>query len=156
MLFLSGLSGPADERSHGATVRSAVVIFLSVLSVCSVSACASDAEEPAPKPQAPGPSSGSVCPSTETLTYENFGMAFFGTYCVRCHSETPEDGSRHGAPIGLDWDELDTVRLYAEAIDKMAAAGPVATNTVMPPRDLPQPMLDERRDLGEWLACGAP
>jgi uncharacterized membrane protein len=83
-------------------------------------------------------------------------MAFFGTYCVRCHSETPEDGSRHGAPSGLDWDEIDTVRLHLDVIDKMAAAGPDATNTLMPPRTLPQPMLDERFNLGEWLACGAP
>jgi uncharacterized membrane protein len=133
--------------------RGAIAIFLSFFSV----SCATDTEEPTPPTsQEPGPSSGSVCPSVQTLTYENFGMAFFGTYCVRCHSETPEDGSRHGAPRGLDWDEIETVRLHLELIDKMAAAGPDATNMLMPPSDLPQPTIDERRNLGEWLACGAP
>ncbi len=134
--------------------RSAIVIFVSFFST----GCSSDttAEEPPPSSQEPGPSSGSVCPADQTLTYENFGMEFFGTYCVRCHSENPEDGSRHGAPRGLDWDEIDTVRLYLDTIDKMAAAGPSATNTFMPPDDLLDPTIDERRDLGEWLACGAP
>ena len=84
-------------------------------------------------------------------------MEFFATYCVRCHSENPEDGSRHGAPTGLDWDEIDAVRLHAETIDAMAAAGPDRVNTTMPPPGSPSfPTSQERRDLGEWLACGAP
>src|SRR5262245_10368365 len=94
--------------------RWAIAILVSVSSL----ACTNEADEPKPPPnEGPGRSSGSTCPSNMTLTYENFGMEFFATYCVRCHSETPADGSRHGAPRGLDWDEIETVRLYAETID---------------------------------------
>ena len=128
------------------------IIFVGLFSF----ACAGgDDDATEPSTQAPGPSSGSTCPSTPTLTYENFGMEFFASFCVRCHSETPEDGSRHGAPRGLDWDEIETVRLHAETIDAMAAAGPSGVNTTMPPSE-PFPTSAQRRDLGEWLACGAP
>jgi uncharacterized membrane protein len=89
------------------------------------------------------------------LTYENFGMQFFANYCTRCHSTMPDNGNRSGAPRGLDWDQIDIVREYAMQIDRMAAAGPDATNTGMPPRD-PRPTAAERVRLGEWLACGAP
>jgi hypothetical protein len=47
------------------------------------------------------------------------------------------------------------VREHAARIDKMAAIGPDAMNTTMPP-SVPRPTLGERSDLGEWLACGAP
>jgi uncharacterized membrane protein len=132
-------------------MRSAIILLVGSFSL----ACAGEPDEPKPPPNEPGPKSGSTCPTTQTLTYENFGMAFFANYCVHCHSENPEDGSRHGAPPGLDWDEIDTVRLEAERIDANAAAGPDAVNTVMPPAE-PFPTTAERRDLGEWLACGAP
>jgi hypothetical protein len=55
----------------------------------------------------------------------------------------------------LNWDDLETIRAYRDAIDRMAAAGPAAVNSTMPPED-PVPSDDERRDLGEWLVCGAP
>lgn len=112
-------------------------------------------EDPPVEDPDPAPSSGSTCPSSSTLTYENFGMQFLDDYCTRCHSTMPENGSRSGAPRGLDWDQIETVRAYAEQIDRMAAAGPDATNTGMPPRD-PRPTVVERTNLGEWLACGAP
>jgi len=64
-------------------------------------------DEPPPDTTEPGPSSGSTCPSDSTLTYENFGMQFFENYCTRCHSTMPENGTRSGAPRGLDWDQID-------------------------------------------------
>jgi hypothetical protein len=103
----------------------------------------------------PGPSTGSTCPSEETLTYENFGRGFLDTYCTNCHSSALSGSARHGAPAGYNWDELEIVRAHAARIDKMAAAGPIATNTTMPPDD-PEPSVAEREQLGEWLACGAP
>jgi uncharacterized membrane protein len=121
----------------------------------SLSAACADGEKDPPVEEAPGLSTGSTCPSSSTLTYENFGASFFESYCTRCHSENPSDGSRHGAPVGLNWDDLDTVREHAARIDRLAAMGPDATNTAMPP-SAPRPTLGERNDLGEWLACGAP
>jgi uncharacterized membrane protein len=132
------------------SVRRVGLLLASVL----FAACGGD-DDPPGQNAGPGPSSGSTCPSNSTLTYENFGRQFFEDFCTRCHSTMPENGSRSGAPRGLDWDQLDIVRAYAMEIDKMAAAGPDATNTSMPPRD-PRPTIAERQDLGEWLACGAP
>ncbi len=47
------------------------------------------------------------------------------------------------------------IRDQLDDIDTIAAAGPDAVNTEMPP-DTPAPTEEERRKLGEWLACGAP
>jgi cytochrome c5 len=119
-----------------------------------LAACGSEPDDP-PVQEDPGPATGSVCPSDETLTYENFGMDFFESYCTRCHSEDLTGSARHGAPIGFNWDDIDAVRENAERIDKMAAGGPVVVNTIMPPND-PRPSDEERQALGEWLVCGAP
>ena len=100
-------------------------------------------------------STGSTCPDQQTLTYTSFARGFFETYCTRCHSATPAGGSRQGAPPGYNWDEIETVRAHASEIDRVAAGGPSAINTFMPPSE-PRPSDDERRQLGEWLACGAP
>ena len=43
----------------------------------------------------------------------------------------------------------------SDHIDETTAAGPAATNTGMPP-DKPSPTLEERKQLGEWIACGLP
>jgi hypothetical protein len=45
--------------------------------------------------------------------------------------------------------------MASEHIDEQAAAGPDHVNTSMPPSG-PRPSEAERRQLGEWLACGAP
>jgi cytochrome c5 len=114
-----------------------------------------DTEDPPPAAAPPGLSTGSTCPSSSTLTYENFGTDFFARYCTRCHSETLVGAERHGAPGGYNWDDIEAVREHAAEIDKMAAAGPDRTNTTMPP-SVPRPLDEERLNLGEWLACGAP
>jgi len=49
---------------------------------------------------------------------------------------------------------LDQIRSNKDIIDRSAAAGPKAVNTYMPDGgSVPEA---ERRQLGEWLACGAP
>jgi hypothetical protein len=49
---------------------------------------------------------------------------------------------------------LDQIRTNKDVIDRSAAAGPNAVNTYMPDgASVPEA---ERRQLGEWLACGAP
>ena len=97
----------------------------------------------------------SVCPTDSTLTYENFGQAFFAGYCQRCHASTVTGLARMGAPTDHTFDTAAEIRALTDHIDELAAAGPAAVNTKMPP-DAPTPTEAERRQLGEWLACGAP
>jgi uncharacterized membrane protein len=90
------------------------------------------------------------CPSQgTTLTYDNFGAQFFASYCNRCHAANAPD--RHGAPDAYAFDTLTEIHQRAARIF-VNAAGP---NTTMPPGPS-DPPLDERDQLAEWLACGAP
>ena len=102
-----------------------------------------------------GVETGSICPSNSTLTYETFGQDFMESYCVRCHDSQKTGDARMNAPLEHDFDTLEGVMLVADHIDEFAAAGPDAINEVMPP-DGDKPSIAERRQLGEWLACGAP
>jgi uncharacterized membrane protein len=101
-----------------------------------------------------GDPTGSVCPTTNAPTYAGFGMPFFTTYCLPCHSSTSTD--RHGAPGDQNYDTEAQIRSHASDIDTEAASGPKATNTDMP--DLSgsvhtAPTDDERTTLGQFLAC---
>lgn len=100
-----------------------------------------------------GPSSGAKCPSNSTLTYDNFAKGFFSSYCLRCHSEKVTGSARMGAPTDHNFDTLAEIELLGEHIDQMAASGPESTNDDMPPSN-PKPNLEERKKLGEWIACG--
>lgn len=102
-----------------------------------------------------GAPTGSTCSEDSTLTYENFGEAFMGRYCARCHSSALKGAARQGAPDNRNYDSADGVRADLTVIDVNAAAGPAAVNTRMP-QGTPSPTEEERRKLGEWLACGAP
>lgn len=102
--------------------------------------------------------SGALCPTgpaASTLTYANFGMGFFAGYCQRCHASAVTGAARNGAPADHVFDTLADIITAKDHIDENAAAGPNAVNTAMPP-GAPTPTEDERRKLGEWLACGAP
>lgn len=91
-----------------------------------------------------GTPTGSSCPDNSTLTYETFGQAFMAANCVSCHA-------------GAESPNLTTqaaIQQNADLIDRLAAAGPKATNTLMP--ESTSVATDERTKLGEWLACGAP
>ncbi len=99
-----------------------------------------------------GPPSEATCPDGSTLTYENFGEEFFTKYCNRCHSKDVKGADRMSAPADHNFDTLEEVELLAQHIDQLAAAGKV-TNTKMPISD-PKPTLEERKKLGEWIACG--
>lgn len=102
-----------------------------------------------------GTPTGSTCPTTQTLTYATFGKTFFDTYCQTCHGSSVTGAARNGAPADHVFDQVEDIRLLAEHIDGLAAAGPSATNVEMPSQD-PRPSEAQRRQLGEWLACGAP
>lgn len=102
-----------------------------------------------------GPSTQSVCPEISTLTYGTFGEQFMTTYCTGCHSSQLEGAARRGAPEYHDFDTIDGIRAVADHIDQVAAAGPAVTNAAMPPGNK-VPTEEERKKLGEWIACGAP
>jgi uncharacterized membrane protein len=103
-------------------------------------------------------STGATCPTTDAPTAQNFGEAFLDNYCRSCHSASVTGPGRGGAPTNTNFDTLEQVRTQSHDIDAHAAAGPIATNTEMPPRGLglPTPTVAERQRLGQWLACGAP
>lgn len=90
------------------------------------------------------------CPPEGTdLTYDNFGRTFFIKHCNTCHSTSVDD--RNGAPIAYVFDTYDQVYALRERVFLRSAAD----NITMPPGpdDPPQ---EERDDLAEWIACGAP
>lgn len=102
-----------------------------------------------------GPPTGALCPDDSTLTWDSFGKGFMESYCTRCHSTALSGAERKGAPSDHNFESAALVRMQIEHIDGQAAAGPDAVNTEMP-IGAPTPTEDERRKLGEWLACGAP
>jgi hypothetical protein len=91
-----------------------------------------------------GDPTGSTCPTDSTLTYANFGEAFFLSKCLSCHAGKESPGLA----------SLYQIRANIDEIDRAAAAGPNAVNTYMP--ESGSVSEEERRQLGEWLASGAP
>lgn len=78
------------------------------------------------------------CAPDSTLTYDNFGKESIHAHCMSCHdTESPALGS------------LAQIRSRANQILDAA----VYTNAMPEDSDM---TLEERRLLGEWLACGAP
>ena len=102
-----------------------------------------------------GPPTESECPQGSTLTYDNFGKPFMEKYCTSCHHSDLTGSARMGATPFHDFDTIYGIRAVSEHIDFTSAAGPAATNDSMPPDD-PFPTLMERKQLGEWIACGMP
>jgi uncharacterized membrane protein len=101
-----------------------------------------------------GQETGVTCPTDNTLTYENFGQNFIGAYCLRCHNSALSGSARHGAPTDLNFNTIESIQAEAKEIDKEAGASATITNQDMPP-DGSMPTVDERRQLSQWLACGA-
>lgn len=102
-----------------------------------------------------GPATKAPCEPGSTLTWENFGKKFMFDYCTRCHHTDLRGEARHGATSFHDYDTVFGVRATDTHIDFTTAAGPDAVNMSMPP-DGKKPTLEERQQLGEWIACGAP
>jgi len=103
-----------------------------------------------------GQATEAVCATGSTLTYETFAKPFFANYCVSCHASDLTDRERMDAPTDHNLDTLDGILDGIEHVAAAAAAGPMVINTSMPPRGNPMPSVSERRQLGEWIACGAP
>ncbi len=90
------------------------------------------------------------CPEGSVLDWENFGAPFLQNWCTGCHSADVAGPARYGAPVGIDLETPASARHHAARIWARAADG----NETMPPAG--GPGAEERRLLGEWLACGAP
>jgi uncharacterized membrane protein len=87
------------------------------------------------------------CPPGGTaLTYANFGADFLAEHCNTCHATGAD-----GAPAAYRFDSPEQVRDLADRIF-IRAAGP---NVTMPPGP-DDPPGEQREQLAEWLACGAP
>lgn len=90
------------------------------------------------------------CPKEGTkLTYESFGRDYLAQNCQTCHGQA--SGERKGAPSGFDFGTIESVRDHKARIFARAAAD----NVTMPPGP-DDPPADQRYQLAEWLACGAP
>ena len=147
-------------------VRFAIVCLLSGWSLVCVGGCGGDdspgdhdanVEEGGHDGEPAGPPSGAKCPDGSTLTYKNFADGFFSSYCRSCHSAKVKGTARMMAPDDHNFDTLEEIELLAEHIDQVAAAGPSNTNQKMPPATAKaKPSDDDRRKLGEWLACELP
>jgi len=74
-------------------------------------------------------------------------------YCVRCHAVNVTGADRHGAPITYNFDSEQGIAFFPKKIDMYAAAGPDATNTLMPGDGKTEPPISARKQLGQWLAC---
>jgi len=141
------MKGMSDALFHG---RRSIGWLWALLWVSATAVgCGSENE------QEVGPS-GAICSTDSSLSYQSFGRDFMQRYCTRCHGSNLAGSARHGAPSGHDFDTLESIqRTPIEHIDEQAAAGIFQINTAMPP-DAPRPTEPERRELGEWLACGLP
>jgi len=138
-----------NRGSFTRTLLLSLVLGLS-LAGTSVGCSSGDDDE-----EAEGPS-GAVCPTTSTLTYETFGKQFADTYCVKCHDSAKTGRDRNDAPLDDNFDTLAGLRAVPDGeLDVEAAAGPKRVNTAMPP-EAPAPSEAERRQFGEWVACGLP
>ena len=123
-------------------LRTRTVLVLALLASASCSSNDASSESQAKPTRA-------ECPSGSSLTYDGFGREFFQQYCLACHSSTGTVSGGHA------FDTVLEIREAGSHIDEYAAAGPDATNRVMPPQ-APRPSDEERLRLGEWIACGAP
>ncbi len=90
------------------------------------------------------------CPDDNFLSYENFGGPFVLTYCTGCHASGVPADQRQGAPLMVNFDDIEDIRSQAAGIWARAAD----QNETMPPVGAAD--MEERALLGEWLACGAP
>ena len=93
-----------------------------------------------------GAAADSLC-REPALSYANFGEGFMDKHCNGCHSSYLPDGSRGGAPVGVDMDSYPSVMEWVHRVDARAT-GEAPT---MPPGGGPEPV--EVQQLEEWLNC---
>ncbi len=87
------------------------------------------------------------CAHDPPLSYDNFGRGYLRTHCAGCHSEGLPEGSREGAPVGVDLDTWAGALTWAERTEARATG----ESPTMPPAGGPTP--DERLRFEEWVRC---
>ncbi|MBL4633817.1 MAG: hypothetical protein JKY56_08085 [Kofleriaceae bacterium] len=86
----------------------------------SLFACDEETENPDP---------GNTC-TTSSLTYANFGEAFFSDNCTSCHAA--DSANRRGAPPAANWDSLSGVQAGSAKINARAAQAPQCLPPLLP------------------------
>jgi uncharacterized membrane protein len=117
--------------------------------------CAAGSDAPDTVTPITGLPSGATCPEGSELSYDNFGREFFEAHCLRCHSAAIS-GAMRQAPLDRNFDDVTMIRTLARQIDQQAGVGPTQQNQIMPPEGESKPTLEQRMQLAQWLACGAP
>lgn len=84
-----------------------------------------------------------TCPTSNTLTYDSFGQGFLNSYCVSCHTTG-------NASDGVNLSSLSLLKSHLNKVDAEVASG------AMPPKGSTTPSAEEKANLAQWLACGAP
>jgi len=142
----------------GVDVRRALAVLV-LACACDAGDGASDDESESSGSESSGSESGGEvwmtlaerpCPEESMLSWESFGGPYVRSYCSSCHGSALPADMRQNAPLGLDFETIEQVRMHADRIWMRAAD----QNATMPP--VGAPAQDERTLLGEWLACGAP
>jgi uncharacterized membrane protein len=98
---------------------------------------------------------GLTCPDDSTVSYEQDIAPFMDKYCNSCHGSDVPAAERQGAPSDANFDTKGGILMHAYHVSIKAAAGPKGVNTEMPQGSGPKPSVEERKMLGEWLACSA-
>lgn len=74
------------------------------------------------------------------------GFGIIQTHCAACHAATPTQPGMTSAPRGIEFDSIDQVSDWADAITTVAVR-----SEVMPPGNLTDMSDQERAELGRWL-----
>lgn len=107
-----------------------LVRLVTLFALASVTACTSGGQSTGIEPLS--------CPTDSTLTYASYGQAVIEAKCMSCHdTEGPILGTQ--AQVQAHASQILDAAVYTDAMPEDG------TMTI-----------EERRQLGEWLACGAP
>lgn len=74
-----------------------------------------------------------------------------GSRCSMCHAQDPVWPTIPVAPADIQLDRPDSIRLHAREIERST----VRSNS-MPPGNITEMSLDERRTIARWMAAGSP
>jgi len=80
-----------------------------------------------------------TCPTDSTLTYASFGAAFLADNCLACHTSKERPALTTQGAVQANKASINAVAVTSSQLPQDASLA-----------------IEERKLLGEWLACGAP